>query len=442
MISRDWPRPATAWLTISVLTLAAVLSYADRQMLNLMVDPIKSDLQISDVEIGLLQGMAFSIVYAFALLPVGRLADIYPRKRLISVGVIIWSIATIACGLAGSFVELAVARICVGVGEAVLTPAGISMIGDSFPPERRGAATGVFLMGMSIGSGSALLLGGRMFDFAAAGGTAALPFISNLAPWRFPFLVLGVFGLAFSLATISIREPVRHAAGGEAIGRPRLSDAIAAIAGLKTVIFPIIIATALMGIAGFAAISWAPTLLSRQFHLKPGAIGSILGPIHILAGIAGSVGAGILADMVMRKRGVRGQFGLLTAISLAAILAAIGMLAQSMPLLLSSYAVILLLNNLCGTVAMTALQSSVPPFVRGLAASMLGFGNIAIGLGFGALLTGLALQEMLRDPNKVALGIVAVSVPSALMAAIIYYATRRAWREPAVAKSPPEPPQV
>jgi MFS family permease len=130
--------------------MATVLSYTDRQILSLLVDPIRHDLSISDTQIGLLIGTAFALVYGVAGLPLGWLADRLRRRDLIVAGILLWSCGTVCCGIAHDFPHFFAARLLVGIGEAVLTPASISMISDSFPAPKRGLATSVFLMGMAM----------------------------------------------------------------------------------------------------------------------------------------------------------------------------------------------------------------------------------------------------------------------------------------------------
>ncbi len=136
-----WPSPSRAWWAVGVFCIAAILSYSDRQILSLLVDPIRADLHATDVQIGLLQGAAFALIYAVAGVALGRAADVLPRRLVIVAGILIWSLATVACGYAHSFGSLFAARAAVGIGEAALAPAAMSIITDSFPVNRRGAAT-------------------------------------------------------------------------------------------------------------------------------------------------------------------------------------------------------------------------------------------------------------------------------------------------------------
>src|SRR5207237_6904211 len=149
-----YPRRSSAWAVVAILIGTAILSYTDRQVLSLLVDPIRRDLLISDTEVSLLLGTAFAVVYGVAGIPFGLLADRTSRRNLIFFGVVVWSIGTVACGFAGSFSGLFAARIVVGLGESVLSPSAISLISDYFPPSRRGLAVGSYLSGIAIGNGA------------------------------------------------------------------------------------------------------------------------------------------------------------------------------------------------------------------------------------------------------------------------------------------------
>ena len=157
----DSPRGFTggqAWYTVSILTLGYVLASADRQILALLVEPIKDDLILSDTQFSLIGGFAFVILYALLGIPIGYLADNISRKKIILVGLLVWTGMTALCGTARNFVQLLLYRVGVGAGEAGLGPAGSSAIADLFPPKRRGLAMGLFITGTTLGTGTALFV--------------------------------------------------------------------------------------------------------------------------------------------------------------------------------------------------------------------------------------------------------------------------------------------
>ena len=158
--SSTYPSSTKAWGLVVVLTIAYAISFVDRQIISLMVEPIKGHLDLSDTQIGLLMGPAFAVVYTLAGIPLGRIADKFSRRNLIVVGMSLWCLMTAASGLARNFMQLFMARMGIGIGEAALSPAALSMISDSFPPEKRTSPIGFYNSAIYIGSGMALILGG------------------------------------------------------------------------------------------------------------------------------------------------------------------------------------------------------------------------------------------------------------------------------------------
>ena len=207
----NFPTPVVAWTTLAILFLAYISSFVDRMIISLLVEPIKADFQISDTQISLLLGLSFAIFYCLAALPIGRLVDIWSRKKIVTVGITLWSFMTALCGLAQNYTQLFLARIGVGVGEASLAPAAYSMLADSFPPKKLGLAMGVFTMGTAVGAGLALIIGGAIISFVTGenGENVSLFGISFLSGWQWVFVLVGLPGLFIALLTSLIREPDR-----------------------------------------------------------------------------------------------------------------------------------------------------------------------------------------------------------------------------------------
>ena len=193
-------------------------------IIGLLVDSIKADLGISDTQISLLQGLAFALFFTIAAIPLGRLIDRVHRPRAVSAGIAVWSAMTVACGFATSFAGLFVARMGVGVGEAVLSPAAYSMISDSFDRRRLGLAMGVFGLGSAIGAGLAFMIGGAVVSLVAGADSVSMPLIGEVRPWQFAFIVAGLPGFLVSLLFLLIRDP-SHAIGARAAGVERARGA-------------------------------------------------------------------------------------------------------------------------------------------------------------------------------------------------------------------------
>jgi MFS family permease len=203
-----YPTPKYAWTLVIFLMIAYVSSFIDRYILGLLIDPIKDSTGASDTQIGFLSS-AFTWIYALAALPLGFLVDRANRTKLVALGITIWSAATIWTGTAKSFFTLFAARASVGVGEAVLSPAAFSMIGDSFPKERRGLPIAVYSMALVIGAALANLISAGVLRWARSVGDVSLPIIGAVETWQFIFIVVGLPGFLLAIIFLFFREPAR-----------------------------------------------------------------------------------------------------------------------------------------------------------------------------------------------------------------------------------------
>ena len=206
-----YPRPAAAWYAVAVLFLAYTFSAIDRQILTLLVGPVRADLVLSDFELSLLQGAAFSLLFVFVGFPVGRLADVHSRRGIIACGIAFWCLMTTACGLSRNFLQLFLARMGVGVGEATLSPAASSLIADMFPPEKRAVAFSVYHLGYPVGGGLALVIGGLILESLDGIDVLTLGWLGEFRAWQVAFILVGLPGLLLVPLMFSFRDPVRQA---------------------------------------------------------------------------------------------------------------------------------------------------------------------------------------------------------------------------------------
>ncbi len=392
-----YPGRSYAWTVVAILIATAVLSYTDRQVLSLLVDPIRGDLGISDTQISLLLGTAFAVVYGVAGIPLGYLADRISRRNLIFAGVSVWSLGTIACGFSHDFGELFAGRIVVGLGEAALSPAAISLISDYFPPARRGTAVAFFLSGIAMGSGAAILIGGGVLHAIEFGALAATP-LAALAPWRMVLLAIGGPGLLWALAILLIREPVRQTEIG--------SEGVAHGSAWRTTpwarVVPIYVVLAAASFVDNAVGAWAPSLLIRNFSQDPARIGVELGLLLTVGFGGGVLIGGALADRAgagggwPRKLRVCVYSGLLILpVSQLMNSPIFGWAMAGVPLY---YA----LSGIVTAVGFSAILDVVPNRSRGLAMSVSFFLNVALGAGLGP--TAVALAGAHVFPAKAGLG--------------------------------------
>ena len=311
------PTPRYAWYVVGVLTLANLAGWVDRLILSLLVVPIRRDLGISDTQMSLLMGLAFSVFYTVLGLPLGWLADRANRRTLMGWGVAVWSVMTSACGLAGSYGRLLLMRVGVGVGEATLNPAATSFLADYFPPERLGSAMSVYSMGTFIGSGLAYVIGGAVVGALSAQGQIHVPVIGAVRPWQTAFFVVGLPGLLIALLFLTVREPARkpgtHGAGmGELFAYVRRN--LRAFA-CNSVGF------SLSAMVNFGIAAWLATFMIRRYGWTAARAGTVQGVLTMTVGVAGVLAGGALADRYARRGqtdgplrvGVVGALGMLVA---------------------------------------------------------------------------------------------------------------------------------
>jgi MFS family permease len=301
------PRLGYAWYVVLVLVVCYTLSFIDRQILSLLVGPMKRDLGLSDTRVGLLQGLAFALFYTIMGLPLGRLADTKNRRNLITIGIAFWSVMTMLCSAARSFGTLFLSRIGVGVGEATLSPGAFSIITDYFPRERLGRALSLYSMGIFIGSGLALIVGGSVVQMTAKMPAIDVPILGMIASWRFTFLIVGVPGLLIALWALTIKEPLRKNLLMNKDGAPsRLSTAqvIEQIRVRWQSIFGISFGMVFQSMCTFAFTAWGPAFFQRIHHWTPAQTGRTLGVIVITCGCLGMYTGGVLADR-WAKAGIR-----------------------------------------------------------------------------------------------------------------------------------------
>jgi len=383
-----YPSRSYAWTVVAILIATAVLSYTDRQVLSLLVDPIRGDLGISDTQISLLLGTAFAVVYGVAGIPLGYLADRISRRNLIFAGVSVWSLGTIACGFSHNFRELFASRIIVGLGEAALSPAAISLISDYFPASRRGTAVAFFLSGIAMGSGAAILIGGGVLHGIELGVLAATP-LATLAPWRLVLLVIGGPGLLWALAILLIREPVRQATEGLAtVDGDLKSGAWRATPWARVV--PIYIVLASASFVDNAVGAWAPTLLIRDFSRNPAQIGMELGLLLTVGFGGGVLLGGALADRAGARGGWPSKLRICVYSGLLILPVSFLMNSPVFGLVLAGVPVYFALSGIVTAVGFSAILDVVPNRSRGLAMSMSFFLNVALGAGLGPTAVALA----------------------------------------------------
>lgn len=426
LVKRAEPSSAAGSRAVVVLLLLYALSLIDRQILNLMVDPIRRDLGISQVQIGFLQGFAFATFYTLCGMPLGWAADRYNRRLLIFGGVIVWALATTACGLANSYVELLVARFAVGAGEAALLPAAYSILSDLFRRERLTQAMSLFSIGAMIGSGTALAVGGLVVAYAASGGIMAVPWLGHVRPWQFVFLIIGLPGLVMAFLVFLFPEPIRYHPPSKHRSGERLMPFLRERTMLLACHFG---GFSLIYLVSSGASAWAPTYLSRTFGLPIGQIGLAYGAMTLLFGVIGFLGSGRIVGLAF-ARGVRDAHFRYPAIG-ALLLAANGALATIVPW---PWLSILLFgaNGLFTTVAAVSaasLQLVAPPHLRGRVSALFLVVFNMLGAGLGPLAVAFAAEHVTGNEAGLGPAMRLVFLIFSLLAAALLFAGMRRLRD-------------
>ena len=421
-----------AWHVIFVLMVCLTLSFIDRQILGLLVDPIKRDLDVSDTSIGLLQGLAFTLFYTFMGLPVGRLVDRYSRRAIITAGVVFWSAMTALCAVAGNYWSLFLARMGVGVGEATLGPSAMSLTTDYFPKEKLGGALSVYAMGIFVGSGLALIVGGAVTQAVVGMPAVTLPLVGETASWRLTFLIVGLPGALVGLLVYTMREPMRRnllrTAEGQA-SRLSLGEALREVGLRWKSVAGVCVALSAQAACNYAIFAWAPTYFLRVHKWELATTGLTLGVMILTAGIAGMYAGGKLCDRWIRH-GVREaplKVGIVATVWAGAFFG----LAMSMPdlawlLVLMVPAQFFLALPVGSSYA--ALQLIVPNQLRGQVAALLFFTISLGGQTVGPFLPGFLNDRLFHDGNMVGRSLAITVVLASAVSAAFFRATYQPYR--------------
>ncbi len=412
--------------------LAYTNSFIDRQILSLLIEPIRRDMQINDTQISLLAGIAFTIFYTLMGVPIARLADQKNRRTIIIIGISFWSLMTAACGMTKQYWQLFLARMGVGVGEATLSPAAMSIISDYFPVSKLARAISVYSMGVYFGAGLALIIGGFVVQLVSQAGNVTLPLVGEVYPWQVTFFVVGLMGLPIILLLMTIKEPLRRGAtktadGGNASSLPELKKFVRLNA--RTLTFHFLAFSFIgIGIAGFLV--WTPTLFIRTWGWKASEIGFVYGFILFIGGTSGVYAGGFLADWLQKR-------GHPDAILRAAFLSALLVVpcAVATPLMPNASLAIVGLAFSAFFLAMpqglpaAALQVITPNALRAqLTALYFLVGNL-IANGFGPTLYALVTDYVFRDPNMLRYSIAIVSAIALPLGALFAYLALKPYRE-------------
>jgi MFS family permease len=392
-----------SWYVVVLLTLAYVLSYVDRQILSLLVEPIKADFDLSDTQMGLLLGAAFAIFYATMGIPLGWLADNMSRRTIVGVGIAVWSAATIASGFALNFSQLFVSRVAVGAGEASLSPCAISMISDMFPEGKRARAIAVYSGAISLAAGLSYIGGGALLEWAYTLDLSQISGLENIKYWQVVFLIVGLPGLLLSLLMFFVSEPAREQTKNiqkSQNDRKKFGDAFtylksngAALLGLSLAVgaMTVIVYSQFFNAALFAR-TWGWS--GSEFGIRNGIGLLLVGPPSIFLG-------GWLIDY-FHKQGVKD--GSIKVISIGLFITVI--FNSLFPLMPTGWSALIM--SLIGLVGIALVTAGGPPAILAIIPSDIRGQVIAIyymvislcGLLLGPTAVGFFTDTVFNDPAK------------------------------------------
>ncbi len=427
-----YPARSVAWYATIVLAFLYWLSILDRFIISLLVDPIKRDLGLTDVQLGLLQGFAFALTFAIFGLLFGTLADRVSRRWVIFTGVSIWSLATAACGVAQNFWHLALARIGVGAGEAALNPCATSMLTDLFPRERLTSAMAVYAMGATVGMGTAFIFGGAIVQFVSGSETMALPLIGEVRSWQAVFFIVGIPGMLASLLIFTVPEPLRRGRRSEVAGSARNSyRELLKFMGTRKRFFichytGFILASTI--IAGMGA--WYAAHMARKFGWGAGQIGLSLGITIAGAGVIGKLLCGQVVDAMYRRGRRDAQMRWYAGCLFFATPLGIWATTSDNPwIYLAAMGTYLIFTSPLPACSSTALNLVTPNELRGAGIAFYGAVGGILGGGLGPLLMAAAAQYIYGSESAIGLGMATVIGVCGPLGALFLVLGLRAMRE-------------
>jgi MFS family permease len=410
---REEISPAYANYVLGVLFTVYVINFIDRQVLSVFIGPIKEEFGVSDSAMGLLVGFAFALFYTFAGIPIARWADRGNRRSIIAIGLAVWSAMTAVCGLTVSFLQLALARVGVGVGEAAGSPPAHSLISDYFPPERRATALGIYAWGVYVGSALAYLGGGYLrahFD------------------WRTAFLCLGLPGLAFALLVrLTVREPSRglseHGAGQAQ--STTFGETLRHLLGCRSWVY-LVAGSCFLSLTGYGVLMWGYEFFSRVHGMPFVEIGMWMGLIVGIGGSGGTYLGGRLADRFggsdpswyMRLPAIVSLIGVPFAIAF--------LLAESSGWSLACFLPYYVLSNMYVPAMFTINQNLAKLRMRATAAAILLFIVNIVGAGAGPAVVGFLNDGFAQSHGDLAIRYsLATLATTGVLGALCFYLSSR-----------------
>ena len=413
------------WPLTALLTACFTLSYVDRHVIGLLVDPIKAALSLSDTQIGLIQGLSFSLFYVAASLPLARLSDRGNRPRIMSACIAVWSLMTMLCGLATSFWQLMSARIGVAVSEAGLPPAALTMMADSFDAKRLARATSIFMLAPFLGGGIALLGGGALYGAIGEWSWIDSIGLGGLERWQLVFILVGAPGLLVAAVVLLLAEP-RISRAAAATKKQPFSELFSFLRENWRFYAAYMLAIALMTLLLNAFVSWLPAAMMRAHGIDQQTVGAWFGPIFLIAGSAGTLSAGLIIGRSENDVVGRTLRYMRWSVAVALPAAAFGPVVGSFELQLAFIAVALFVISSVVGLSTLPLQFVAPSHMRAQSIAVLGLVSALFGTGLGPIVVGLLSDsfQFARHPLSLSLALVGATAIAGAFAMLTYVSRR------------------
>jgi len=416
-----YPGLRRSWWMLVLLFLAANLYSIDKAIVGVLAEPIRSSLQIGDVEMGLLLGFAYTALSVVLGLVLGNFADHHSRRRILAFSIILWSLATMASGLSPGFKSFFLFRALVGLGEAGLAPASLSVIADIFPPHQRGRALSGYFIGATLGTALSSIIPGWIVGSQLQ---LTLPFFGAVEPWRSAFLICGAAGPIVGLLLLTTREPTRQQALWAPGHQPPLRHKLGRLWLERRVIAPLYLAFTLYYVAFVGVTSWTTVFLMRTFRTDLPSFAGRMGLTALVAGIAGYVLGGLTCDSRI-GRSAGGKILFLVLLPFVALPSVLVSLTPNINIALIALATLSMATPMFNVAMNATLQELLPNDMRGFSFALLGV-VVALPAGAGGpLLFAVTTEHVLKDPARIGEAFAIVGVPALLLASACAFLARR-----------------
>ena len=433
--SSSWPKPIYAWFFTSILLFAYIISFIDRQMINYLVVPIKEDMGLTDFEISFIQGWGFVLAYIIFSIPFGRIVDKVNRVRVLIGGIIIWSVATAACGFSKNSWQLVLSRSGVGAGEAALTPASWSIISDLFPVEKRSFPMSIYLMGPYIGQGLSLLFGAQILRIYNEPVTLFESII--VQPWQIIFLIIAVPGIILGLFMFSLKDPERkEGLTGDREENESIREVFSYIIKNIGAYMPLLIGSAFIIVLLYGLQSWVPTFLHRIHGWEHTRIGDQYGLVALFAGSLGVI-SGPVFERYLTKLNYNPPIIILCIITSIAltILGPITFLSLSSDIVLIGIFVTSFFITFPLALFATSLQNITPNQYRGVVSGLYVFTVNIVGYGLGPMVVAFFTDKVFKSEMAIDLSMATMFLICGPISFFIFYFGRKPFARALASKS-------